>query len=185
MWKSTVMNIFFISFPTAWRSEVIARGTQISRLGTTSPISTKFAGPRHQAGNRGGGLICRSCWTGNSLCKLHKFLQLRPAIGLQDLKFYYLCGSLGLYGLQSFRGHWLLTISCSTLEKILPMRRKNATWQRRYCHAVVSRWAIEHFDFQKLAGLWLARMINNHVRIYGSNVDESFFGVPTSVLFTF
>ena len=38
---------------------------------------------------------------------------------------------------------------------------------------VTSR-AIKHFDFQKLAGLWLARLINNHVRIYGSNVAEVF-----------
>ena len=48
------------------------------------------------------------------------------------------------------------------------MRRKNATGQRRYCHAVVSSCAIKHFYFQKLA-----RLIN-HVRIYGSNVAEGF-----------
>ena len=54
------------------------------------------------------------------------------------------------------------------------MRRKNATGQRRYCHAVVLGWAIKHFDFQKLAGLWLARLINNHVKIYGSNVAEGY-----------
>ena len=37
-----------------------------------------------------------------------------------------------------------------------------------------SSWAIKHFDFQKLAGLWLARLITNHVWIYGSNVVEGF-----------
>ena len=35
--------------------------------------------------------ICRSCWTGNNLCELHKFLLLRTAIDLQDLQFYYSC----------------------------------------------------------------------------------------------
>ena len=54
------------------------------------------------------------------------------------------------------------------------MRRKNARGQRMYCHAVVSSWAIKHFDLQKLAALRLARLINNHVRIYGSNVAEGF-----------
>ena len=53
------------------------------------------------------------------------------------------------------------------------MRRKNATGQRRYCHVVVSSWVIKHFDFQ--VGLWLANwLINNHVRIYGSNVAEDY-----------
>ena len=40
--------------------------------------------------------------------------------------------------------------------------------------SLVSSWAITHFDFHKLAVLWLARLINNHVRIYGSNVAEGF-----------
>ena len=44
----------------------------------------------------------------------------------------------------------------------------------RYCHAVVLSWAIKHFDFHKLAALWLARLISNHVRIYGSNVAKGF-----------
>ena len=54
------------------------------------------------------------------------------------------------------------------------MRRKNAPGQRSYCHAMVTSWAIKHFDFQKLAGLWLVRLINNHIRIYGTNVAEGF-----------
>ena len=58
-------------------------------------------------------------------------------------------------------------------KKSFPCVAKNATVQRRYCHAVVLSWAIKHFDFQKLAGVWLARLINNHV-IYGSNVAEGF-----------
>ena len=58
------------------------------------------------------------------------------------------------------------------------MRRKNATGQRRYCHVVVSSWGIKHFDFQKLAGLWLTRLINNHVRVYGSNVAEGSLAFP-------
>ena len=41
---------------------------------------------------------------------------------------------------------------------------------------IVMRWfragPLSIFDFQKFAGLWLARLINNHVRIYGSNVAE-------------
>ena len=96
--------VFFISFPTAWRSEVIPRGTQPSWLGTTS----------------------------------HNFLlnvEKNPSHASQ----------------------------------------KNATGQRRYYHAVVLNWAIKHCDFQNLAGLWLARLINNHVRIYGSNVAEGFW----------
>ena len=44
----------------------------------------------------------------------------------------------------------------------------------RYCHVVVSSWAIKHFDFQKLAGVWLARLINDDVGIYGSCVAEGF-----------
>ena len=32
-----------------------------------------------------------------------------------------------------------------------------------------------HFDCQKLAGLSLARLINNHVRIYGSSVAKGFW----------
>ena len=70
-----------------------------------------------------------------------------------------------------------LTISFWMLKKkkkSFPCVTKNATGQRRYCYAMVSSWAIKHFDFQKLAGLWLARLINNHVRIYGSNVAEGF-----------
>ena len=54
------------------------------------------------------------------------------------------------------------------------MCRQKPTGQCRYCHAVVLSWAIKHFDFHKLAALWLARLINNHVRIYGSNVAEGF-----------
>ena len=54
------------------------------------------------------------------------------------------------------------------------MSRKNAPGQRKYCQAVASCLAIKHFDFQILVGLWLARLINNHVRIYGSNVAEGF-----------
>ena len=54
------------------------------------------------------------------------------------------------------------------------MRGKKSTGQRRYCYAVVSSWAIKHFDFHKLAALWSARLANNHVRIYGSNLAEGF-----------
>ena len=53
--------------------------------------------------------------------------------------------------------------------------QKNAIGQRRYRHAVVSSIAIKHFCYQKLV-----RLIN-HVRIYGSNVAEGFFSVPTSI----
>ena len=52
------------------------------------------------------------------------------------------------------------------INKSFPCVAKNATGQRRYCHAVVSSCAIKHFYFQKLA------MLINHVRIYGSNVAE-------------
>ena len=78
----------FISFPTARRSEVIPRGTQISWLGTT----------------------------------IHNFLlnvKKNPSHASQ----------------------------------------KNATGQHRHCHAVVSSWAIEHFEYQKLASLWPASVI--------------------------
>ena len=54
------------------------------------------------------------------------------------------------------------------------MHRKKPTGQRRYCYAVVSSWVIKHFDFHKLAALLLARLANNHVRIYGSNLAEGF-----------
>ena len=37
-------------------------------------------------------------------------------------------------------------------------------------------------DFQKLAGLWLADEVVNHVGIYGSKAAEGLSGVPTSVL---
>ena len=53
-------------------------------------------------------------------------------------------------------------------------RKKKPTGQRRYYHGVVSSWAIKHFNFHKLAALWLARLINTHVRINGSNVAEGF-----------
>ena len=75
---------------------------------------------------------------------------------------------------------WLGTTSHNFLlnvqkkKKSFPCVAKNATGQRRYCHAVVSSWAIKYFDFRKLAGLWLASLIKNHVRIYGSNVAEGF-----------
>ena len=62
----------------------------------------------------------------------------------------------------------LFTISFWMLKKIknksFPCVAKNATGQRRYCHAVVSSCAIKHFFFQKLA-----RLIS-HLRIYGSKV---------------
>ena len=32
--------------------------------------------------------------------------------------------------------------------------------------------SIKHFDFQKLAGLWLAGKVVDHVGIYGSKVAE-------------
>ena len=76
---------------------------------------------------------------------------------------------------------WLGTASHNFLlnvkkiqKKSLSCVAKNATGQRRYSHAVVSSWAIKHLDFQKLAALWLARLTNNHVRIYGSNAAEGF-----------
>ena len=38
--------------------------------------------------------------------------------------------------------------------------------------ALVSNWAMKHFDFQKLASLWLAGEMVNHVGIYGSKAAE-------------
>ena len=58
--------------------------------------------------------------------------------------------------------------------KSFPCVTKNVTGQHRYCHAEVLSWAIKHFDFHKLSGLWLARLINNHARIYESNVAQGF-----------
>ena len=37
--------------------------------------------------------------------------------------------------------------------------KKNTAGQRRCCHAVVLSWTIKYLDFQKLAGLWLARWL--------------------------
>ena len=48
---------------------------------------------------------------------------------------------------------------------------KNATRRHRYCRAGL---AIKHFDFQKLAGLWLAGEVANHAEIYGSKAFDSF-----------
>ena len=66
------------------------------------------------------------------------------------------------------------------------MRQKNAARRRKYWLAVVSNRAIKHFDFQKLARLWLAGEVVNHVGIYGPNVAEAFLcsnvGLVTSVL---
>ena len=62
---------------------------------------------------------------------------------------------------------------------------KNAAQWCRYCCAVVLRWDIKHFDFQKLAGLWLAGKVVNHVGIYGSKAGWGFLNVPTSVLYLF
>ena len=59
-------------------------------------------------------------------------------------------------------------------KKSSPCVAKNTTAQHGYCYAVVSSWTINHLDFQKLAGLWLGRLINSHVRIDGSNVAEGF-----------
>ena len=60
--------------------------------------------------------------------------------------------------------------------------------RRKKCHRAtqvlpcggfeLDHWAL--WFFKNLAGLWLARLINNHVGIYGCG--RGFFGVPTSVL---
>ena len=40
-------------------------------------------------------------------------------------------------------------------KEIISMQRKSGAQRCRYCHAMVSSWAMKHFDFRKLAGLWL------------------------------
>ena len=50
----------------------------------------------------------------------------------------------------------------------------HAARRRRYCCAVVSSWAIKYFEFQKLAGIWLAGEVVNHVGIYESKAAEDF-----------
>ena len=62
----------------------------------------------------------------------------------------------------------LLNVKKEYKNKSIPCVAKNATGQRRNCHAVVSSCAIKYFYFQNLA-----RLIN-HVWIYGSNVAEGF-----------
>ena len=59
-------------------------------------------------------------------------------------------------------------------KKSFPRVAKNAARWHRYCHAVASSWTIKHFDFQKLAGLWLPGEVVNHVGIYGSKMAEGF-----------
>ena len=57
--------------------------------------------------------------------------------------------------------------------KSFPRRAKSGAQLCRYWHdAVVSNWAIKHFDFQKLAGLLLAGKVVNRVGIYGSQKAE-------------
>ena len=67
--------------------------------------SAKFAGPRPQAGNRGGGLANKAFAdpAGLAIICENWFLMLTHTI---DLQFKYLCRSSGLHGLHSFRGHW-------------------------------------------------------------------------------
>ena len=68
----------------------------------------------------------------------------------------------------------MLTPSLFLKKGNFSMQRRNTTLWRRYCHTVVLSWAIKHFDFQKLAGLWLAGKMLNHVGIFGSKVAIDF-----------
>ena len=87
------------------------------------------------------------------------------------------------------RGTQILWLGATSHNFLLNVKKsfscvaKIASGYHRYCHAVVSSWAIKHFDFQKLEGLWLVRLINNHVRVYGSNVAEGFSAFQRLVIF--
>ena len=54
-------------------------------------------------------------------------------------------------------------------EIIFTWHTKNAARRCRHCRAVMSSWAIKHFDFQKLAG-----EVDNHIWIYGYKAIEGF-----------
>ena len=86
-------------------------------------------------------------------------------------------GVKSYHGVLKFRDYApLLTISFWMFKKKNPshasqkMPQGNADIAMRWFRAG----PLSIFDFQKLAGLWLASLIKNHVRIYGSNVAEGF-----------
>ena len=73
----------------------------------------------------------------------------------------------------------LFTISFQCLflffkKKLFPHGPKSTLWWLKYHRAVMLSWAFGHFDFQKLAGLWLAGKVVYHVEIYRSKVVEGF-----------
>ena len=54
------------------------------------------------------------------------------------------------------------------------MQRKIRRMAMQILPVVLSSGAIKHFDFQKLAGLWLADEVVNRVGIYGSKAADYF-----------
>ena len=71
----------------------------------------KFAVPRPQAGNRGGGGLANEVFADPVgpaiICEnyIGSYCWDMLLIDLQDLQFKYFCGSSGLHGLQSCHGH--------------------------------------------------------------------------------